>query len=81
MKSAFELVATSRRSELTLRNPSQFHVREMNSLHDSLLSINASDLESKLSGDSSLKDFQVHHSVWDHQDFLQNHQYQGQYHL
>ena len=61
MKSAFELVPTSRRSELTLWNPSQFNVREMNSLHDLLLYIKASEFESELSADSSLTDFQVHH--------------------
>ena len=61
MKSAFELVSTSRRSELTLWNPSQFNVRKMNSLHDLLLYIKASEFESELSADSSLKDFQVHH--------------------
>ena len=58
MKSALYSVAISRRSELTRLNPSQFHVRQVNCLNDLLA--DASGLDSELSEDVSLKDFQVH---------------------
>ena len=72
MKSALNWVTTSRRSELTLRKPSQFHVIDINFLRDLCLHV-ASELESELSAGFSLKDFQGRQKEQDHQDFLLNH--------